>query len=127
MRKAIETIRPRRTPIGQRQRLSVNKQEAGYVYRIVNDLDNRVPKMLEAGYEIVTDAEVGDKRVDVASPIGSSFSVGQGVSAVVMRQKREWYDEDQATKQMQVDQIEGTMKADVRQAADYGSITSEFK
>lgn len=114
-----------RTPIGQRNRLSVRDQEPGFVYRIVNDVDDRVHLMQEQGYEIVSNTKVGDKRVDLPSSAGSAsvISVGQGTKAVVMRQRKEFYDEDQAAKASLVDSTEQTMRQDARKASDYGSLS----
>lgn len=123
-RTSTQTSRPRRTPVGSRNRISVSNQEAGYVYRVVNDLDDRVSQLENNGWEFVnaSDTKVGDTRADNASSVGSkaSVSVGQGVKAYVMRIKKDWYDEDQQAKQAQVDALENTMKQDVRRAADYG-------
>ena len=114
-----------RTPIGQRNRLSVRDQEPGFVYRIVNDVDDRVHLMQEQGYEIVSNTKVGDKRVDLPSSAGSAsvISVGPGTKAVVMRQRKEFYDEDQAAKASLVDSTEQTMRQDARKASDYGSLS----
>lgn len=106
--------RTRRTPVGQRNVLTVNGKEPGYVYRIVNDSGDRVQEFLDAGYEMVdaNSVRVGDKRVNNASAEGSvsQVSVGQGQKAFVMRIKKEWYDEDQAAKQAHVDRLEATIK-----------------
>ena len=111
----VASARPRRTPLSVRNRLSVKNKEDGYVYRIVNDVEDRVSLLQEQGYELVSAKDagmVGDKRVDTISAPGSSsyVSVGQGVKAVVMRQREEFYKEDQAIKQQQVDDSEQTMK-----------------
>lgn len=121
------TERPRRTPInGTRNRLNVRGKEDGYVYRIVNDVDDRVQSFQEMGYEIVTDAgvSVGDKRVATATQEGSpvKVSVGQGVQAYVMRQKQEWYDEDQKAKQQQVNELEASMKQEAKSNGLVGDI-----
>lgn len=97
-----------------RNRLSVHGQDPDYVYRIVNDDDDRIPQLMEAGYELVQskDVKVGDKRVGDASPEGSAkqLSVGGGMKAFVMRIKKEWYYEDQAVKQRDIDALEATTK-----------------
>ncbi len=123
------SARPRRSPLATRNRLSIKNRDPNYVYRIVNDVDSRIEDLQEQGYEIVPQDQVGpvgDKRVDNTSAPGSSsyFSVGQGVKAVVMRQRKEWYDEDQAIKQQRVDESEQTMKSP---KADYGSIKSTVR
>ncbi len=123
------SARPRRTPLARRNRLEIKNKEAGYVYRIVNDVDDRIPNLLEQGYEIVPDAKVGaagSRRVDNPTALGSSssVSVGQGTKAVVMRQREDWFKEDQEIKQQTVDDTEQTMK---NPTADYGSIRREVK
>ncbi len=123
------SARPRRTPISSRNRLEVKNKEPGYVYRIVNDVDDRISLLQEQGYEIVPDAKVGiagNRRVDSATALGSSshVSVGQGTKAIVMRQREEYFREDQATKQAQVDETEQAIK---NPNADYGSIKREVK
>ena len=106
--------RTRRTPVGQRNVLTVTGKDPNYVYRIVNDSGDRIQEFLEAGYEMVEagSVRVGDKRVNTASAEGSvsQISVGQGQKAFVMRIKKEWYEEDQEAKQVRVDQLEATIK-----------------
>jgi hypothetical protein len=123
------SARPRRSPVATRNRLSIKNRDPNYVYRIVNDTDSRIEDLQEQGYEIVPAAElgtVGDKRVDNATAPGSVpyISVGQGIKAVVMRQRKEWYEEDQAVKQQRVDDSEQTMK---NPKADYGSIKATVR
>jgi hypothetical protein len=123
--KPVASARPRRTPVDVRNRVSVRNQEPGYVYRLVNDIDDRVTDMQEQGYEVVTNTKVGDKRVDVSQTPGSPsmISVGNGIKAVLMRTKREYYNEDALIKQARVDAIEETMRGDVKRAGDYGKVT----
>lgn len=106
-----QVSRPRRTPIGRRNKLSVENKDPNYVYRIVNDIDGRVQDMIDRDYEIVLDAKVGDKRVDSVSSLGSAtqIAVGKGVKAIVMRKRRDWHDEDQALKQKEIDDLEASM------------------
>jgi len=119
--------RIRRSPInGTRNRLNVRGKEPGYVYRIVNDIDDRIQTFQELGYEIVTDqsVSVGDKRVANATQEGTPIkvSVGQGVQGYVMRQKQEWYDEDKAKKQEHVNELERSMKDDANKEGFYGKL-----
>jgi hypothetical protein len=126
----VASARPRRTPLSTRNRLSIKNKEEGFVYRIVNDVDDRVELLKERGYDVCTNEQVGaigNKRVDNTSSLGSvaHFSVGQGTKAVVMRIPKEYYEEDQAIKQQEVDALEATMKGDARKAADYGKLQIE--
>jgi hypothetical protein len=122
-----ETTRTRRTPInGTRNRLSVRGKEPGYTYRIVNDTDDRIQTLQEIGYEIVTDSKVsvGDKRIANPTQEGSpvQVSVGQGVKAYLMRQKQEWYDEDQIAKNAKNDELEAQMKREAKDSGFYGKL-----
>jgi hypothetical protein len=103
--------RVRRTPIGRRNRLTVENRDPNYHYRVVNDVDGRVQDMIDLDYEVVNDATVGDKRVDAPSPLGSAkqISVGGGIKAIVMRKRKDWHEQDQLEKQRQIDELEATM------------------
>lgn len=119
--------RTRRSAInGTRNRLNVRGQEPGYVYRIVNDVDDRIETLKEIGYELVTDkgVTVGDKRIANPTQEGSPIkvSVGNGVQAYVMRQKKEWYDEDQASKEAKNAELEQQMKREAKEAGFYGKL-----
>ena len=63
-----------RTPVGTRNILTVKGKDPNYVYRHVNDIDDRISMFQEAGYELVQDESVvvGDKRVNAASSLGSA-------------------------------------------------------
>lgn len=117
--------RVKRTPISGRNRLSVKNRDPNFEYRIVNDVDNRVDSFKENGWEpvLAKDTQVGDKRVEGTSPSGSvaELSVGGGTKAIVMRIKKEWYEEDQLAKAAQIDSIEQTMKEDA-QRGTYGKL-----
>lgn len=106
--------RTQRTPIGKRNVLTVAGKEPGYAYRIINDTGDRVQEFLDAGYELVKDnsVRVGDKRVNKGTSEGSivNLSVGQGQKATIVRQRQEWYDEDQAAKQARVNELESSTK-----------------
>lgn len=106
--------RPQRTPIGTRNVLTVKGKDPNYEYRIVNDVDDRITQFQEAGYELVSEdsVQVGDKRVNAASSVGSAkhIAVGGGTKAFVMRIKKDWYEEDQARKLGQVAAIEQATK-----------------
>jgi hypothetical protein len=107
--------RVRRTPLTVRNRLDIKVRDPNYVYRVVNVVDDRVDQLQAQGYEIDPDNnKVGDKRVDAASSLGSvaEISVGQGTKAVIMRQHKDYYAEDQAAKQAEIDEREASMKLD---------------
>ena len=125
MAKTERVERPKRVPVGgPRNILTVAQKDPNFVYRWVNDVPGRIAAFKEGGYEVVTsDNEVGDKTVDRGSKLGSAItkSVGGQITAVLMRIPKEWYDEDQAAKQKDVDILEATMR-DQSQRGDYGSV-----
>lgn len=112
--KVTRGSRPKRTPIGQKGKLTVSNKQADREYRFVNDKDSRVEMFQENGWEIelAENHTVGDRRVEKTSVSGSAarYSVGLGDHAVLMSIPKDWYAEDQAEKQLQVDATEQTIK-----------------
>lgn len=93
-RNNIRRERANRVPLGERDILTVKgiKDTNDFVYRWVNDRDDRLQKLWDAGYEFV-DAEgkiVGD-NVDSGRKAASVMvkDVGQGVKAYLMKQPRD--------------------------------------
>lgn len=119
-----KATRVARTPLANRSVLGVKGKEPGYVYRIVNDVGDRISSFQEQGYEVVTDNSItiGDRRVGKASKDGSpvQVSVGGGVQGFLMRQKQEYYDEDQRYKEQKIAELEQSMRKD--SGADYGKL-----
>ena len=105
--------RVRRTPIAMRNKLSVPNQDPNFHYRIVNDIDGRIEQFIEQGYEVAPVTQVGDKRVDTPSQLGSApkVSVGNGTKAISLRIRKDWYAEDQLTKQKDIDELEASMNS----------------
>ena len=120
--------RPRRTPVGQRNKISVRDRDPNYHYRLVSVNLEADPDRLEdfkaAGYEIVPSDKagpIGDKQVDKPSAVGSAglISVGQGTKQVLMRQHKDDYIADQLAKQAQID---ATEQQSQKSGADYGKV-----
>ena len=120
--------RAKRVPIsGSRNVLTVEGQDNDFVYRWVNDKDGRIDRFKAAYYELVKDdVKVGDKTVDSASGNNGNVSkdVGNGITAYLMRIKKEWFLEDQAAKQVEVDRSEESMKRELNKQGDgsYGGV-----
>lgn len=110
----VPSGRTQRVPVGTRNVLTVAGKDPNYEYRIINDSGDRVQEFLDAGYELVEkdSVRVGDKRVNSATAEGtvSQVSVGQGQKGYIVRIKKEWYQEDQAKKQRQVNDQERATK-----------------
>lgn len=120
--------RVRRTPVGQRNVLTVSDKDPNFEYRIVNDTGDRVEQFKNAGYEIVSakDVKIGDRRITAASPEGSmaQVSVGGGVKGIVMRIPKEWYEEDQKQKQNAIAELEASTRDDALKGT-YGKFDIE--
>jgi hypothetical protein len=114
--------RPVRTPLGQRNRLSFGKQDPNFVYRVINDTDDRLQQAQEAGYEfVVSDEKLGDKRAAEGNAIDSRVSkpVGNGTRGFLMRIPKDYYTEDQEAKIKKIEELEQSMKPNP-QKGEYG-------
>lgn len=120
--------RKKRKTVGDSQNiLTVDDKEDGYVYRWVNDTDNRIASLSGRGWENVNhDVTVGDNKADTHTNIGDVVSkgVGKGTTAYLMRIEKELYDEDKAGSQKQLDERDRAMKAQLNSGADgsYGKV-----
>lgn len=105
--------RPKRVPLGTRNVLKYPERK-GYIRRVVNDVEDRIQRFKQAGYEIVQkkDLPSGDPRAGDASQMGMPVSknVGNGVKGVLMEIPEEWYIEDQKAKQDKLLAQEAAMK-----------------
>ena len=113
MTKTVERVR--RTSInGTRNKLTVRGKDPDYEYRFVLDVDGRVEDLQSRGYTIVENngIEVGDKRVGSATPMGSTVTTpsGDGRRLILMRTKKEYYEEDKKLKEAEVDKTEEQLR-----------------
>lgn len=120
------TNRPKRRPMGDgyRNTFTLDDQDPNYVYRVFNDSVGRVARAEEGGYEVVrTNQELGDATVDSATAVGSAVTrpVGGGMTGVLMRIPREYYEEDQKAKQTKVDASEEGLNH--KKAGQYGGVS----
>ena len=120
--------RKTRTPVTDsiRSRLRVDGKDPEFEYYIVNDTDGRIDLLKEAGWETVTDngVKIGDRRVSNPTDTGSAktVSVGGGVTGVLMKIPKEWWEEDQARKQQNATATVKQTIADAKAGGDYGDI-----
>lgn len=95
--------------------LTVSNRDPDYHYRwVLNDPD-RVEKLQDAWYEVVQNdgqTKVGDRKVDTTAGTSSVIEAraGGGRKYVLMRQHKEYWLEDQAAKQRQIDDTEAEMR-----------------
>lgn len=118
-----------RVPVsGKRDVMTVADKDDAYVYYWVNDVDNHIDKFQKGGYELVQDdVKVGDTSIDNPKGIDSTVSkgVGGGITAYLMRIKREWYEEDRQTAAKKTNDTEADMKRTLNSGQDgtYGNVT----
>ena len=121
--------KPVRTPLGARNRLTFSGLDTkNFVYRVINDEDDRLNQAQEAGYEFVeSDKQLGDIRAAEASKLGSKVSkpVGGGITGYLMRIPKEYYEEDQAAKAQKLNDLEKSMKPDASKGQYGAGLTNE--
>lgn len=128
-KKSNEVREAIRVPIGGRRNLTgVNDTPDGYVDRWVNDKPGRVDRFKKAGYENVASANIGDSGVDSSHAEAGVVSrdMGQGVTAYLMRQRKDYFTDDQSAKQVEVDASEESIRRDVDNKLNdghYGGVT----
>jgi len=116
-KKAVSASSRMRVPLGaKRDILSVQKTPDGYTDRIVNDVDGRIERFKQAGYELVEDGQLGTSHVDgnQADSGVVSKDVGKGVTAYLMRQRTDDYESDQKAKQDDINETENAMRRSVK-------------
>lgn len=110
---------------GTRNRLNVKNQDPAYVYRVVNDIDDRVQNLMDVGYEIDTLTKVGDKRAGAPSAAPGTpvtVSLGQGDKGVVMRIKKDLFEERKLQKEELIREREAALQNPSQNGADYGKV-----
>lgn len=121
------TNRPKRKTFDERRNtLTYDNRDPNYVYRVVNDTEGRVNELETYGYEVVHSHEqLGDATADTATAVGSAVTrpVGGGVNGVLMRIRREDYEEDQAMKQKQNEAIDESIRSAPKKEGHYGAVT----
>ena len=110
MPRARSQNRAERVPLGShRSKLSVADKDPNYAYRWFNDQPGRLEQAEKAGYEFVNDAatgETGDANTDLGSRTSTVVDRREGVRGYLMRIRKEWYDDDQASKQKVNDEVD---------------------
>lgn len=117
--------RPTRTPIHQRNKITVANQDPNKKIRWVRDEDDRIEIFKEAGYTLAKPTKVGDNRADASSQLGSVVErpAGGGKRLVLMEIDRDLYEQDQRDKEKELRRIEADLNPKVpeaQRAAFYG-------
>lgn len=118
-----EVGRPTRNKFGGFARnLSLNERDPDYVYRVFNDVDDRIQLAEADGYEVVqSEQQLGDPKAGSATKLGSAVTkpVGNGMTGVLMRIRKEDYEEAQKIKAAYVDRSEEALDKS-KQPGHYG-------
>ena len=135
-----ETAHPTRIPVSSnRNPLKVrNLDQSRYVARFVNDVEDRIARFLEGGYQFVgQDGKlvVGEATAGTSSMVDSRVKkpVGRGVTAYLMAIPRELYEQDQAAKQREILEVEDSIRRPNKKASpiseevDYGKVSITSK
>ena len=126
--------RPKRIPVSEanRDKLFVaGLDNENYNYRWVNDVEGRLAAFIAGWWEFVDQNgnPVGDGDVNQSAGTSSKFTkgVGNGITAYLMRIPKEFWLEDQETKERNLKDIEAEMKRNVKSIGDYGKIEVTVK
>ena len=124
--KSTRPQRATRKPLHQRGPLSISgEKDPNFHYRFVNDRGSRISNHQEAGWELVDEASlvVGDSRVKDVSDISSARQVtsDDGTVSFLMKIKKEYYEEDQASKRAINDEQERALQTDAS-SMGYGTL-----
>lgn len=115
--------RPKRTPLGERNILTVGNKRKGFNQRWINDVDDRIERAKAAGYTpVMRPTEVGDPRAGAATQVGDIVRkpVGGGITAVLMEIPDEYYQEDQAAKEAEIKSKERSLLSEAKDGEFYG-------
>lgn len=112
---AVKLEQRTRTPIGAKRNLiGVVTTPRGFKDRVVNDVPGRLKMFQAAGYEFVRaeGEQLGSTHVDGYQVKDGVLcrNVGNGITAYVMRQREDYYRQDQQEKDRLVDETEDGMR-----------------
>jgi len=115
------TTRKRRNVFnGTEVKLSVRNQIPGYHLHILTDDGGRIQEALDSGYEFVTPTEIGGVSENVVSRNGdlgerirylvNPRAEGSMQYGYLMKQRQEWYEEDQAELQSKNNLVDAAIR-----------------
>lgn len=111
---SLSEVRPARRSFDRSGPLSFRGCPPDKVFRVFNDVRNRISQALERGWQFVSADAVldGEKTINVAGDRGSAKSIavdfdprtGKPVIGYLMMIHKDWYNEDQEHKQAEMDE-----------------------
>jgi hypothetical protein len=103
---------------GTTSKLSVRNPIPGYHLHWLNDTPGRISEALSSGYEFVAPSEVGEDDDPRNTDMGAGrlrrlvgvAENGDSIYAYLLKQREEWYQEDQKIRDARVDQVDSIIK-----------------
>jgi len=105
---------------GTQTKLSVHNLIEGYHLHWLNDREGRIQTAVDAGYEFVKPAEVGNTQINVTERGGDLGDrvrqyvgideAGSPLYAYLMKIREDWYEEDQASMQERNDMVDDAIR-----------------
>ena len=99
---------------GQGNKLAVESPRKGFSRRWVLDYPGRIQEMQQYGYTFVENTNIVANAIDTSESSANSTRVqrpgGGGYNLFLMEIREDWYNEHQAFKQAEIDEIESAMK-----------------
>ena len=121
--------RLKRPPVnGKGDVLTLSGQDDRYVYRIFNDKGTRIATHKDYGWEPCSkdDIEIGTKNALHAGDLATvTVDSSTGEKGLVMRLRKDWYDEDQKAKQDAIDETEKSITGESEKDGNYGKVSIE--
>jgi len=115
-----KAVKKPRIPFGsQRIKGLIPNKDPAYHYHWINDTPGRIEMAIEGGYELVAKAGInvgtdGNQNTELGSAISQHAGrdeAGKPYKRYAMRIRKEFYDEDQAVKQSEVDEVDKAIRA----------------
>ena len=119
----------KRPPInGRGDVLTLSDLDSEYMYRVFNDKGTRIAQHKDYGWETVSadDVTIGTRNAVHAGGIATvTVDSSDGTKGVVMRIRKDWYDEDQKAKQDAIAKTEEQIVGESNNDGNYGKVSIE--
>lgn len=113
----VKAERRRREDLGpgRHMKLTVRgKKDPNYEYRWINNNPGRVHQLTqEDDWDVVTDAEADNRNVGVGTAAERVVDKGTGDKAILVRKRKEYYDQDKAKEAELLERAEASMRAGI--------------
>lgn len=121
--------RKKRPPVnGRGDVLTLSGMDDDYQYRVFNDKGTRIAQHREYGWEPVSvdDVTIGTRNAIHAGEAATvTVDSRDGTQGVVMRIRKDWYDEDQKAKQDAIAETEKQITGESDKDGNYGKVSIE--